>query len=46
MKNTYVILALIGATSAVTLAGIDESKMHHAGDPAVDGRTNWRKPWP
>ena len=46
MKNTFVILALIGATAAITLEGINEEKMHHAGQSAIDGRTNWRKPWP
>ena len=46
MKNTFVILALIGATAAITLDGINEAKMHHAGQSAIDGRTNWRKPWP
>ena len=46
MKNTFVIVALLGATSAVNINGISGGKMHHNGDNAVDGRTNWRKPWP
>ena len=46
MKNTFVIVALIGAANAVTLEGISSGKMHHSGAPASDGSTNWRKPWP
>tara|TARA_B110000285_G_C14683219_1_gene405646 strand:- start:415 stop:555 length:141 start_codon:yes stop_codon:yes gene_type:complete len=46
MKNTFVIAALLGATSAIQVSGINGDKMHHNGDAAIDGRTNWRKPWP
>ena len=38
MKNTFVIVALLGATSAVNINGVSGGKMHHNGDNAIDGR--------
>ena len=46
MNNTLIIAALLGATSAVSINGISGGKMHHNGANAIDGQTNWRKPWP
>ena len=42
----FAILALIGAISAINLNGINEDKMHHSGEKAANGVTNWRRPWP
>ena len=38
------IVLIVGCTGAINMNGINKDKMHNY--EAVNGDTNWRKPWP